>query len=63
MVQGEVLKKAEETAKRKDSIQYLVTNELVEAMSSEIISDIIEHLHVVLYCPAWLVKSVYMRNS
>ena len=53
MVQGEVLKKAEETAKRKGSIQYLVTNELVEAMSSEIISDIIEHLHVVLYCPAW----------
>ena len=40
MVQGEVLKKAEETVKRKDSIQYLVTKGLVEAMSSEIISEV-----------------------
>ena len=40
MVQGEVLKKAEETAKREDSIQYLVTKEMVEAMSSEIISEV-----------------------
>ena len=40
LVQGEVLKKAEETAKRKDSIQYLVTKEMVEAMSSEIISEV-----------------------
>ena len=36
LVQGEV----EETAKRKDSIQYLVTKEMVEAMSSEIISEV-----------------------
>ena len=34
------MKKAEETAKRKDSIQYLVTKEMVEAMSSEIISEV-----------------------
>ena len=40
LVQGEVLKKAEETAKRQDSIQYLVTKEMVEAMSSEIISEV-----------------------
>ena len=36
LVQGEV----EETAKRKDSIHYLVTKEMVEAMSSEIISEV-----------------------
>ena len=40
LVQGEVLKKAEETAERKDSVQYLVTKEMVEAMSSEIISEV-----------------------
>ena len=31
VVRGEVLKKAVETVKRKDSIQYVVTEELVEA--------------------------------
>ena len=36
MVQGEVLKKAEE----KDSIQYVVTEEVVEAISSDIISEV-----------------------
>ena len=40
MVQGEVLKVAEETLRRKDSIQYEVTEELVEAISSDIISEV-----------------------
>ena len=40
MVQGEVLKVAEETLRRKDSIQYVVTEELVEAISSDIISEV-----------------------
>ena len=38
MVQGEMLKKAEETVEKKDSIQFEVTEELVEAISSDIIS-------------------------
>ena len=37
MVQGE---KAEETVERKDSIQFMVTNELVEAISGDIISEV-----------------------
>ena len=40
MVQGEVFKVAEETLRRKDSIQYVVTEELVEAISSDIISEV-----------------------
>ena len=40
MVQGEVLKVAEETLRRKDSIQYVVTEEVVEAISSDIISEV-----------------------
>ena len=40
MVQGEVLKKAEETLRKKDSIQYVVTDEVVEAISSDIISEV-----------------------
>jgi len=40
MVQGEVLKKAEETFRKKDSIQYVVTEEVVEAISSDIISEV-----------------------
>ena len=40
MVQGEMLKKAEETVEKKDSIQYEVTEELVEAISSDIISEV-----------------------
>ena len=40
MVQGEMLKKAEETAEKKDSIQFVVTEELVEAISSDIISEV-----------------------
>ena len=40
MVQGEVLKKAEETSRQKDSIQYVVTEEVVEAISSDIISEV-----------------------
>ena len=40
MVQGEVLKKAEETFRKKDSIPYVVTEEVVEAISSDIISEV-----------------------
>ena len=40
MVQGEMLKKAEETLEKKDSIQFEVTEELVEAISSDIISEV-----------------------
>ena len=40
MIQGEVLKKAEETAEKKDSIQFVVTKELVEAISGDIISEV-----------------------
>ena len=40
MVQGEVLKKAEETLRKKDSIQNVVTEEVVEAISSDIISEV-----------------------
>ena len=40
MVQGEMLKKAEETVEKKDSIQFEVTEELVEALSSDIISEV-----------------------
>jgi len=40
MVQGEMLKKAEETVEKKDSIQFVVTEELVEAISSDIISEV-----------------------
>ena len=40
MIQGEVLKKAEETVEKKDSIQFEVTEELVEAISSDIISEV-----------------------
>ena len=40
VVQGEVLKKAVETVKRKDSIQYVVTEELVEAYCGDIISEV-----------------------
>ena len=40
MVQGEMLKKAEETVEKKDSIQFEVTEELVEANSSDIISEV-----------------------
>ena len=39
MVQGEVLKKAEENVERKDSIQFVVTEELVEAISGDVISE------------------------
>ena len=39
MVQGE-MKKAEETVEKKDSIQFEVTEELVEAISSDIISEV-----------------------
>ena len=41
MVQGEVLKKAEETLRKKDSIQNVVTEEVVEAISSDIISEVV----------------------
>ena len=37
MVQGDMLKKAEESV---DSIQFVVTEELVEAISSDIISEV-----------------------
>ena len=37
MVQGDLLKKAEESV---DSIQFVVTEELVEAISSDIISEV-----------------------
>ncbi len=40
MVQGEMLKKAEETVEKKDSIQFEVNEELVEAISSDIISEV-----------------------
>lgn len=40
MIQGEVLKKAEETAEKKDSIQFVVTKELEEAISGDIISEV-----------------------
>ena len=40
MVQGEMAKKAEETVEKKDSIQFEVTEELVEAISSDIISEV-----------------------
>ena len=40
MVQGEMLKKSEETVEKKDSIQFEVTEELVEAISSDIISEV-----------------------
>ena len=40
MVQGEMLKKAEETVEKKDSIQFEVTEELGEAISSDIISEV-----------------------
>ena len=40
MVQGEMLKKAEETVEKKDSIQFEVTEQLVEAISSDIISEV-----------------------
>ena len=40
MVQGEMLKEAEETVEKKDSIQFEVTEELVEAISSDIISEV-----------------------
>ena len=40
VVRGEVLKKAVETVKRKDSIQYVVTEELVEAYCGDIISEV-----------------------
>ena len=40
MVQGEMLKKAEETVEKKDSIQFEVTEEFVEAISSDIISEV-----------------------
>ena len=40
MVQGEMLKKAEETVEKKDSIQFEVTEELVEAISGDIISEV-----------------------
>lgn len=40
MIQGEVLKKAEETAEKKDSIQFVVTEELEEAISGDIISEV-----------------------
>ena len=40
MIQGEMLKKAEETVEKKDSIQFEVTEELVEAISSDIISEV-----------------------
>ena len=40
IVRGEVLKKAVETVKRKDSIQYVVTEELVEAYCGDIISEV-----------------------
>ena len=40
MVQGEMLKKAEETVEKKDSIQFELTEELVEAISSDIISEV-----------------------
>ena len=40
MIQGEVLKKAEETAEKKDSIQFVVTEELEEAISDDIISEV-----------------------
>ena len=35
-----MLKKAEETVEKKDSIQFEVTEELVEAISSDIISEV-----------------------
>ena len=41
MVQGEVLKKAGETLRKKDSIQNVVTEEVVEAISSDIISEVV----------------------
>ena len=41
MVQGEVLKKAEETVERKDSIECVVTEELVEAIFGDIISEVV----------------------
>ena len=41
MVQGEVLKKAEETVERKDSIEFVVTEELVEAIFGDIISEVV----------------------
>ena len=40
MIQGEVLKKAEETAEKKDLIQFVVTEELEEAISGDIISEV-----------------------
>ena len=40
MIQGEVLKKAEETVEKKDSIQFVVTKELEEAISGDIISEV-----------------------
>ena len=40
MIQGEALKKAEETAEKKDSIQFVVTEELEEAISGDIISEV-----------------------
>ena len=40
MVEDEVLKKAEETLRKKDSIQYVVTEEVVEAISSDNISEV-----------------------
>ena len=40
VVRGEVLKKAVETVKRKDSIKYVVTEELVEAYCGDIISEV-----------------------
>ena len=40
MIKGEMLKKAEETVEKKDSIQFEVTEELVEAISSDIISEV-----------------------
>ena len=39
-MQGEVLKKAEETLRKKDLIKYVVTEEVVEAISSDIISEV-----------------------
>ena len=35
-----MLKKAEETAEKKDSIQFVVTKELEEAISGDIISEV-----------------------
>ena len=35
-----MLKKAEETAEKKDSIQFVVTEELEEAISGDIISEV-----------------------